>query len=377
VNDIMVLIFRKYHFLLVIILCTTCVRRITPPIRQGAPILVVEALLTTDSIPYGVKLSYTGNFLNASTGIDSNQNFINDAKVVIKDDAGDSTLCMLISTGTYQSIDSAFVGIVGRTYTLEIYLKNGKTYVSTPEKINPVPPIDSLSAVYDSTFITDIRPTQLIISANIHDPVDAQNYYRWTASAYVPRKSWGDSCSWPFPECSNPFSCNCSALCEQYITTNQVNVLSDKLINGNEIIEPVFYSPIYWFGKHFIEVKQYSLNQDIYLFWQQYLQQTNRTGSILDPLPASLVGNIHSATDSNDVALGYFEASAVATKRVVIIPFFLQEYYLESVAGQYIADKFATGFALPPGDCHLSYPNSLNDDTDPAGWENVQVIDLH
>jgi hypothetical protein len=53
------------------------------------------------------------------------------------------------------------------------------------------------------------------------------------------------------------------------------------------------------------------LNQDIYLFWQQYLQQTNRTGSILDPLPASLIGNIHNATDSNDVALGYFETSAV------------------------------------------------------------------
>jgi hypothetical protein len=112
------------------------------------------------------------------------------------------------------------------------------------------------------------------------------------------------------------------------------------------------------------------------LFWQQYLQQINRTGSILDPLPASLIGNIHNATDSNDVALGYFETSAVVTKKIIVVPFFLQEYYLESVAGQYIADKFAaTGFQ--PGDCHLSYPNSLNDDTDPTGWENAQEIDLH
>ena len=225
-----------------------CVRRITPPIRESAPILVVEGLVTTDTIPYAVKLSYTGSFLNASTRIDSNQNFINDAKVVIKDDAGDSSLCNLISPGTYQSIDSNFVGITGRTYTLEIYLSNGKTYVSSPEKINPVPPIDSISVVYDSTFITDVRPTQLIISANLHDPASAQNYYRWTALGYTPRKSWGDSCSYPYHECGDPYGCSCFALCEQYITNNQLNVLSDKLVNGNEIIEPVFYSPIYWFG---------------------------------------------------------------------------------------------------------------------------------
>jgi hypothetical protein len=363
-------------FLLQLFFCT-CVRRINPPIRESAPILVVEGLITTDSIPYAVKLSYTGEFLNASSHIDSNQNYINDARVVIKDDAGDSTLCSLISPGTYQSIDSGFVGIVGRTYTLEIYLSNGKMYVSTPEKINPVPPIDSITVVYDSTYITDIRPTQLIISANIHDPASVQNYYRWTAYGYTPRKSWGNTCGSPppSPECGDPYSCSCAALCEQYITTNQINVLSDKLINGNEIIQPVFYSPIYWFGKHFVEIKQYSLNQDIYLFWQQYLQQTNRTGSILDPLPASLIGNIHNATDSNDIALGYFETSAVVTKRVVIIPFFLQEYWLESVAGQYIPYKSLEDPVI--GDCHLLYPNSLNDDTDPTGWENAQEIDLH
>ena len=363
-------------FLLQLFFCT-CVRRITPPIREGAPMLVVEGLVTTDSIPYAVKLSYTGNFLNASTRIDSNQNFINDARVVIKDDEGDSTLCVLISPGTYQSIDSSFVGIVGRTYTLEIYLSNGKTYVSTPEKLNPVPPIDSISVVYDSTFITDIRPTQLIISTNVHDPANAQNYYRWTALGYVPRKSWGNTCRPPTPYlmCSDPYSCSCDALCEQYITTNQINVLSDKLINGNEIIQPVFYSPIYWFGKHFIEVKQYSMNQDIYVFWQQYLQQTNRTGSILDPLPSLLVGNIHNATDSNDVALGYFETSAVVTKKIVVVLFFLQEYYLESVAGQYIPDRSREYPVI--GDCHLLYPNSLNNDSDPTGWENAQEIDLH
>ncbi len=202
----------KYSLFIFCLLSITCVRRVTPPIRESAEILVVEGLITTDSTPYTVKLSYTGKLLNASERIDSNQNFINDAKVVIKDDAGDSSSCNLISPGTYQSIDSNFVGIVSRTYTLEIYLSNGKVYVSTPEKINPVPAIDSISVVYDSTYDYDTRPTQLIISVNVHDPADTQNFYRWASLGWVPRKAWGSPCGFGSPPPTNPFVNACGAL---------------------------------------------------------------------------------------------------------------------------------------------------------------------
>jgi len=347
--------------------CPSCIRQITPPIRQSTPILVAEGMITTEPGPYTVKLSYTGRFTNASVRIDSNQNFINDAAVVIKDSDGDSSSCILSSPGTYQSADSNFIGISGHTYTLEIFLPNGKTYVSKPEKMNPVPGIDSISVSYDSTYVTDVRPTQLIISVNTPDPPGVQNYYRWTASGYVPRKSWGGPCTFGAPPCTDPFMCLCFAECVQYLSNDQLNVLSDQFINGREIIQPVFYSPLYWYGKHFIEVKQYSLDQDTYFFWEQYIEQTNRTGSILDPLPASLTGNIYNLADSNDLALGYFGASAVTTKKVIIVPFFLQKYYLESVAGSYVL----------MGDCHQVFPNSLADGTDPPEWANADVIEMH
>jgi hypothetical protein len=344
-----------------------CVRRIQPPIRESAEKLVVEGMITTDSTPYTVKLSYTGQITNASAYIDSNQNFISDAVVIIRDDQGDSTLCTLVSPGTYQSTDNNFIGVVGSTYTLEVHLSNGSTYLSTAEKIPSLPPIDSVTVVYDSTSVTDVRPTQLIVSVNVPDPADQVNYYRWTASGYIPRKSWGSPCTIGSPPCTDPYMCSCHALCEQFLGSNAVNILSDQLINGREIIQPVFYSPVYWFGKHFIEIKQMSMNRDMYQFWEQYLQQTNRTGSILDPLPASLIGNIRNASDSNDLALGYFGASAVITKKVTIVPFFLQEYLLASIAGSYIM----------MGDCQGVYRNTLPDDTDAPGWENAQVIDMH
>jgi hypothetical protein len=344
----------QYLIFFFLSLSVSCVQRIEPPIRQSAPILVVEGMITTDSTPYIVKLSYSGQFTNASTRIDSNQNFINDARVVIKDDNGDSTLCDFTSNGTYQTTDTNFVGIVGRTYTLEIYLSNGKTYLSKPEKINPVPPIDSVTVVYDSTYITDVRPTQFIISVNTHDPPGVQNNYRWTSFGYIPRKSATDFY-------------NDNATCEQLLVNNNINILSDQFINGREIIQPVFYSPVYWHGIHFIEIKQYSISNGDFIFWKQYLGQTNNTGSILDPLPGTLIGNVYNQADSNDVALGFFSASDIFTKKIKIIPFFLQDYLLLDIAGQYIEE----------GDCHLIYPNTLADYASPAGWENAEEIDFH
>jgi Domain of unknown function (DUF4249) len=360
----------RYIFGLIGLFLCSCIRNVNVPIRSVSPILVVEGLITTDPPPYSINLSYSGKFTSTYQGsTDSGkEQFITNAGVTIEDDLGDSTACKWISNGTYQSADSNFIGKVGRSYMLKIYLSNGKTYVSKPEKITPVPPIDSVHIVYDSTFITDVRPTQLIISVNTYDPPGVQNFYRWTAYGYIPRKSVGSACGFSPPSSCLPYNCTCSALCEQLLFNNEINILSDQFIDGREIRQqPVFYSPLYWFGIHFIEIKQYSISEQAYLFWEQYLTQTNRTGSILDPLPAPLKGNVFNKADSNDIALGLFSGSAVYNKKVLIIPFFLQRYYLISVAGEYITQ----------GDCQFVFPNTLPDDTNPPGWENAEEIDLN
>jgi hypothetical protein len=347
----------------------SCIRNVSVPIRTVPPTLVVEGWVTTDPPPYLIKLSYSGAFTNTyQANVDSLEQFITDAQVTLLDDLGDTAACIQAFNGTYQTIDPNFIGTIGRTYTLKIHLSNGKIFLSKPEKIMPVPPIDSVTVVYDSSSIALVRPTQLIVQASTHDPAGVQNFYRWTASGYFPRKSWGNLCSFPYFGCADPFSCLCFALCEQFQPDDQINVLSDQFIDGGEISrQPVFYSPIYWEGSHYIEIKQYSLSQEAYQFWEQYLNQTNRTGSILDPLPASLTGNIYNQADSTDIALGLFSASAATTKKVIIMPDFLQIYLLESIAGYY--DQ--------PGECDMTYPNTLPDNAIPPGWDSAQVIEMH
>jgi hypothetical protein len=356
-----------FWFLPLSLVLASCIRSVSVPFRTVTPVLVAEGWITTDDPPYAIHLSYSGAFSNTyQAGIlDSGLLYINDAQVSILDDLGDSTACLSTGLGTYLSADPQFIGTIGRSYRLKVNLSNGKTYVSRPETITPVPGIDSVTAAYDSTSIYYVRPTQLILSVNFRDPPSNSNYYRWTSLGYFPRKSWGFPCTTGSPPCTDPFMCSCYALCEQLQYDNQVNVLSDQFIEGHEIRDqPVYYSPVYWKGIHYVQIKQSSISQQAYEFWEQYLNQTNRTGSILDPLPAPLIGNIYNQADTTDIALGLFSGSATITKKVIIIPDFLQTYLLEAIAGSYIK----------AGDCHFDYPNSLQDDAIPGGWDGAQVI---
>src|ERR1035438_10455133 len=172
-------IFTDYFFPLVGLSFFSCMRQVDVPIRTVPPILVVEGWITTDPPQYSINLSYSGMFTNTfQAALDSNQQFITDAKVTILDDLGDTTACFRSTNGTYLSYDTNFIGTVGRTYMLKIYLANGKIYLSKPEKIVAVPPIDSVSIVYDSNYFAGIRPTQFIVSVNTHDPAGQPNYYR-------------------------------------------------------------------------------------------------------------------------------------------------------------------------------------------------------
>jgi hypothetical protein len=346
-----------------------CTKQVKPPIRNVPPVLVVQGLITTAPGPYTINLSYSGPYTNSlqATQQDSIY-FVSDAKVVIKDNLGDSTTCTYTSLGNYTSDSAQFTGTIGRTYTLVVYLSNGQVYLSKPETIQAVPPIDSLSIGYDSAQLTGIQPPPLIVTINTHDPGNGQRYYRWSASGYYPRKSWGSPCALNDPPCTDPYVCTCGAFCEQKNTAPPaVTIFSNQLSQGQEIIDPVYYSPVYWFGIHYVEIDQYSLSLNSYQFWEQYLEQTDRTGSILDPLPSPVIGNMYNAADSTDLALGIFSASDVYKEKVILIPFFLQEYELESVAG----------LDIVMGDCGLVYPNALPDETAPPAWDGARVINIY
>jgi Domain of unknown function (DUF4249) len=297
---------KKYYFyFLVFTTCFSCIEEAQIPFRSEVIQLVVDGGITNDSPPYTIRLTYSGNLKTA--------NFVNlnlavsGAKVIVTDDLGKSVEFKPspYERGVYRSIDDDYVGQVGRTYSLSVALKDGRKYISIPQKMPPCPAIDSLYEEYQD-IVNVSSPDGYQVFLDTKDPKETQNYYRWSAYGY----------SLVGGICGNGL---CDVFCWVPRFQTKINTLSDNFVNGNPIKKrPVFFSPVYGVGKHFVEVTQFAISREAYQFWRLYDEQSSRTGTIFDPLPAPIQGNIVNANDPNDIALGYFGVSGISRKRLII-----------------------------------------------------------
>jgi hypothetical protein len=291
----------------------SCIEEADIKLRSEKPKLVVDGLVTNENRSYSVKLSYTGVYTNSN--FIPNNLVVNGARVTIKDSRGNSynLLQDLQELGTYRTADNAFVGQLGNSYSLHITLPSGEKYSCSPETLQSVSEIDKLNYEYkQSTKIGE--PDQYRVSVSTKDPATPNNYYRWRAYGYSRWQSTGALCSAFGPSI-------CYEYCWVPTVYPQIVLASDANFNGKNITNiPVYNSPIRSVGNHFIEVTQYSLSKNAYTFWQLYEEQRKRVGSIFDPQPAPIEGNVVNENDPNDIALGYFGASAVSIKKL-IIPF--------------------------------------------------------
>jgi hypothetical protein len=311
---------RLAGILLVLSGLTSCIDSVELPIRSEKPQLVVDGLITNEPPPYSVRLSYSGTF--KFDGENPLNQKVQGATVTIRDDKNRSTVLRETAAGTYQTADSGFIGQPGRTYTLNIKLLNGPTYISKPEQLPEVPPIDTITAEFVS--LQGVIGSYLFdFFIDTTDPASGPNFYRWTSTVYH-AQNWvrcgaSDNEPWFWAPISN----------------QTVNIASDQGINGNKLRKQlVIRSPIYSIGPHFVEAKQYSLTQSAFQFWKLFKEQQSRTGTIFDPLPASLVGNITNSEKPDEPVLGFFGASAVTVKRLRYYPVFTKNAvlsYLESL----------------------------------------------
>lgn len=326
-----------------------CIDEIQAPLRNEKPRLVVEGIITNQAEPYTVRLTYTSQFSDLRDLPSSA--FENRAQVVIRDDQGKSTAMSLVNAGLYQSTDTKFVGQVGRTYTLLIRLPDGSQYVSEPETMAAVPPIKTFYGEYGGRFEPQ-APAGMKLYIDVDDPAGQRNYYRWNITGWQPRSATGDCC---------PFNCfeSCDKYCWIPFQSRSVPLLDDQYRDGSQIRrQQVYFSPVYTIGAQSFEVRQYALTRSAYQFWQRYREQQLRSGSILDPLPATIEGNIARSDGPNNRALGFFSASAVAVLRTRIFP----DSVGASLDNLYREEQPFIG----KGYCTKIYPNAQP--FRPAGW---------
>ncbi|MDZ7607897.1 MAG: DUF4249 domain-containing protein [Cyclobacteriaceae bacterium] len=305
---------RKVYFyiILLMILYSNCVEEFEPS-RQGYEnLLVVDAFLSGGSEPFEVLLS-------RSVPIDTNT-FLpeRNANIRLESGSGESHDLFEIKPGVYNSYD-LIQGQVGETYRLHINTWDGKQYASDPVVMRETPPMDEVGFDYEKRPWAGVDGVQIYV--NTHDPENKTHYYRW---------EWDETWIFYTPFDSNIIYENGAIVprtenintCWKNGKSSSIDIFSTKSLNEDKVAKfPLLFvsnetDRIRW--RYSINVRQYSLSEASYNYWKELQKNTENLGTLFDPQPSAVVGNIHNTADDKEVVIGYFDASSVEEQRIFI-----------------------------------------------------------
>ncbi|HWA35562.1 MAG TPA: DUF4249 domain-containing protein [Cyclobacteriaceae bacterium] len=290
-----------------------CLERFDIQSENYAENLVVEGHITTDVHKQQIKLSTTSH--------------INELKVVpetgcqvsVEAGNGESYSFTESAPGVYQA--APFGGIVGITYKLRIVRADGRRYSSSEVEMRPTPAIGNIYGRYLSDLPPDKRGVQIYVDTE--DPERRIRFFRWQyVETYVVQTPFPSFFEWLG---GNEWTTRTQPVGTCYPTDSSSNVLIESTVGLNE--SKVSF-PLRFFDKdsyalrikYSVMVKQYSLSEQGYRYWNTLKAVNENQGTVYDKQPGTVAGNIK-AEGSDEVVLGYFDACAVSSKRIFLTPY--------------------------------------------------------
>jgi len=281
--------------------------------------MVVQGRLLTGAPDHvTVKVSSVGSF-----GADSQVVFIDDATVYLTDSIGNQVRVPSVGKGLYKydfMPNDNMIPLADKYYQLSVSLSD-KNYISGWEPLHQVPHPDSI------VFTTTQKQ-----SLNNQGNIITENYVQY--SLYTPTRiaenmppvalMWEFEETFRFIELEPPFPFLSAKTC--YITRrvglnrlalHQGNT-SLGLLQGREILENQLGGN-YAFG-NYLTTHQYALSEGAFQYWEAVNTVIDRSGSIFDPPPGKIKGNMRNEHDASEEVLGYFFASDLTTLRVFVSP---------------------------------------------------------
>ncbi|GAB3954472.1 hypothetical protein GCM10028805_39970 [Spirosoma harenae] len=227
------------------------------------------------------------------------------------------------------------------TYRLHIKTAKGLDYYSDFVPLVSTPPIDSVSWRVENDGVQ--------ISVNTHDPKNNTHYYRWDYDAtweyYSAYTSTKEIVNNRIVDRAVPvYQCWGSETSTSIMTTSTTRLSQDVVshfpltfIPGTSIRLGVRYSML---------VRQIALTQDGFNYYDQLAKITQNIGSIFDPQPSQITGNIRSLTNPSDLVMGFFRVGTTQTKRIFITKYQLPNWYTYSGTGSCRVDTLPGGDVL-------------------------------
>lgn len=294
--------------LLLILSLTGCVDAYFPPgIKDSKSVLVIDGFININEVSQ-IKLSRSQNITdNKAAELELG------ASVWLEDNVGQIISLTEEGDGIYTLQPQAFTA---SSYRLYVKTKNGSEYVSGFEPIKASPPIDSVT--------WSIAPDKGIqVFVNTHDFDNPEGFYRWTfqeTSAYT--SAFNSTYIYNYGTRSVELRPNNIYQCWRIINSSDILVESTQRLSKNIIdhfpIRHVAQNSEMLRYKYSILVKQYSLTETAYNYWNQLKKNSEDLGSLFGPIPTQITGNFRSVTNPTEPVVGYFQIGSLSIKRIFI-----------------------------------------------------------
>lgn len=297
-------------FLLFLASISGCIDPFNPPeINSERQYLVFDGFVHTNNQDTSwIKLSGTQNIHDTSP-----ITYESGATITVEGDKGASYLFNPgpAQPGTYYLPPTYFDQT--QNYRVTIRLRD-RSYQSEWQPFQATPKIDSIT--YEVKGTDGVQ-----VYVHTHDPDDKTRFYKWTFDEtweyFTPLYSAYEVVEGKIEERINPINRCWSSQVSPHINLFTTAALSKDIVKYH----PVQYIPassnkLIW--GYSIIVHQQALSREGYDYWSELAQNTETNGSIFDPFPSQLTGNIHSLDDPDDKVFGFFSGGLIQSERIFI-----------------------------------------------------------
>ena len=219
-----------------------------------------------------------------------------------------------------------FSGVVGRTYTLEIVTAGGETFRSEPQLMIETPAIDSLILQFkELPSVSSIPGSGVEVFSTFQDS-PGEDYYFWKVNGIYRINTMDRPGACCLFDPSDGREENCWIV-ETDIMGNEF-ALSDRFFDEQLTSQPIglieddglrFASDFVAVDQqYYVEVEQYRISRDAFLFNERIAVLQDINGEIFDPPPLSIRGNVFNVEDPDQPVIGFFGAYSVSVRSVFV-----------------------------------------------------------
>jgi hypothetical protein len=289
----------------------SCIEPFSPPeVNSDENYLVIDGFLNVGNDTSKIELRRTQNVnQNVAPIIETG------AKLTVEQETGEKDEFTESGKGLYFLPPKQY-NRAGK-YRLRVKTQGGEEYLSEYVTVNVSPVIDSL------TYKVDPVQNTVVFYVNTHDSQSKTQFYRWkfeetweyrSAFASILEIANGEV----VVRTQDINRCWGNKKSGSILLGSTIKLTSDVIKNLPLNIVPISTNKLYI--KYSILVKQYGLSRQAFEYWTSLSKTTQGTGSLFDPQPSQVTGNIFNTKDTKKLAFGYFSASTQETKRITITP---------------------------------------------------------